>query len=137
MNKIKFDSESIKLITFFESMTGAKVKDCIVNDRLIFVVEENQIAKAIGKNGINIKRMENALKRKIKLVEFSNDVLQFVKNILHPIGMLDVKNEDGVITIYGKDINAKAMLIGRNHTNLDRLTSIVKRYFDVNEIKVR
>ena len=118
-------------------MTGAKVKDCIVNDRLIFVVEENQIAKAIGKNGINIKRMENALKRKIKLVEFSNDVLQLVKNILHPIGMLDVKNEDGVITIYGKDINAKAMLIGRNHTNLYNLTSMVKRYFDVNEIKVR
>ena len=31
MNKIKYDSDSMKLITLFESMTGAKVKDCISN----------------------------------------------------------------------------------------------------------
>lgn len=136
MNKIKYDSDLIKLITLFESMTGAKVKDCISNEKLIFIIEENEMGKAIGKNGINIKRMENMLKKKIKLVEFSNDILQFVKNIIHPIGALAIKQEDGILAIRGKDANTRAMLIGRERQNITHLNEIVKRYFDIKEIKV-
>lgn len=136
MNKLKFDSESMKLIELFESITGAKVKGCIVDGKLIFIMEENEMGKAIGKNGANIKRMENMVRKKIKLVEFSNDVLQFVKNMIYPIVVLDIKKEDGVITIHGKDTSTKAMLIGRERQNINQITSIVKRYFDVKEIKV-
>lgn len=126
----------MKLITIFESMTGAKVKDCILNEKLIFIMEENEMGKAIGKNGINIKRMENKLKRKIKLIEFNNDVLQFVKNIIYPIDILKVEQDSGTLTIYGKDTGTKAMLIGRERQNINHLSDIVKRYFDVKEIKV-
>ena len=136
MNKIKYDSDAMKLITLFESMTGAKVKDCISNERLIFIMEENEMGKAIGKNGVNIKRMENALKKKIKLIEFNNDVLQFVKNIIYPIEILDIKQEEDDIIIHGKDTSTKAMLIGRERQNINHLIGIVKRYFDVNDIKV-
>lgn len=136
MNKIKYDSDLMKLMMFFESMTGAKVKDCISNEKLIFIIEENEMGKAIGKNGANVKRIENALKKKIKLVEFSNDALQFVKNIIYPIEVLDINFEEGIIIIHGKDANAKAMLIGREHQNINNLTGIVGRYFDVKGIRV-
>ena len=129
-------------------MTGAKVKDCIANDRharlardslansLIFIMEENEMGKAIGKNGINIKRTENNLKKKIKLVEFNNDVLQFVKNMIYPIDVLKVEDDNGTLTIHGKDTGTKAMLIGRERQNINHLSDIVKRYFDVKEIKI-
>ena len=136
MNKIKFDSDSMSWIMLFESMTGAKVKDCIANEKLIFIIEENEMGKAIGRNGFNIKRMENKLKKKIKLVEFSNDVLQFIKNIVYPVEVLDIRQENGVVTIHGKDTSSKAMLIGREHQNINHLSNIVKRYFDVKEMKV-
>ena len=136
MNKLKYNSDSMKLITLFESMTGANVRDCIANEKLIFVIEENEMGKAIGKSGANIKRIENALKKKIKLVEFSSDVLQFVKNMIHPIEALDVKLEDGIVAIYGKDTAAKAILIGRERRNVNHLMDIVKRYFDIKGIKV-
>lgn len=123
-------------MALFESMTGAKVKDCIPNEKLVFVVEENEMGKAIGKNGINIKRMENALKKKIRLIEFSNDVLKFVRNMVYPIEISDVQREENDIIIHGKDTGAKAMLIGRGRQNINHLTGIVKRYFDVGEIKV-
>ena len=126
----------MKIITLFESMTGAKVKDCISDENLLFIMEENEMGRAIGKNGANIKRMENALKKKIRLAEFSSDVLQFVKNMIYPIEVLDIGQENGVITIHGKDMNAKAMLIGRERKNINHLGSIVKRYFDIKEIKV-
>ncbi|MBI2659238.1 NusA-like transcription termination signal-binding factor, partial [Candidatus Woesearchaeota archaeon] len=102
-------SESMKLITLFEFMTGAKVKDCISNDRLIFVMEENEMGKAIGKNGINIKRMENKLRKKVKLVEFSSDVLQFVRNMVYPIELSGIKQENNNLIISAKDTQARAM----------------------------
>lgn len=136
MNKIKFDSDLMKLITLFETMTGAKVKDCIANEKIVFIIEEGEMGKAIGKNGMNIKRAENMLKKKIKLIEFTNDVLQFVKNIIYPIELLNIEQDDGIITMHGKDTNARAMLIGRERQNINHLSGIVKRYFDVKEIKV-
>ena len=136
MNRIKYDSDLMKLMTLFESMTGAKVKDCIADEKLIFVMEENEMGKAIGKNGANIKRMENMLKKKIKLIEFSSDVLQFVKNVIYPIEVSGIIQEDNIIKIHGKDTSTKAMLIGRERQNINHLSDIVKRYFNIKEIKV-
>ncbi|MBS3105058.1 NusA-like transcription termination signal-binding factor [Candidatus Woesearchaeota archaeon] len=136
MSKLKYDSDSMKLITLFESMTGAKVKDCITNEKIIFIIGENDMGKAIGKNGANIKRMENKLRKKVKLVEFSSDVLQFVKNIVYPAEILDVRQENEGIIIHAKDTHARAMLIGRERKNINHLSGIVRRHFDIKEIKV-
>lgn len=136
VSMMKFDSESMKLMAFFEANTGARVKDCISNEKLIFIIEENEMGKAIGKNGANIKKMERMLKKKIKLTEFSSDILQFVRNLANPVEISDAKIEDGVVTIHGRDTATRAMLIGRERSNINHLTGIVKRYFDVKEIKV-
>jgi len=123
-------------MALFESVTGAKVKDCIVNEKVIFIIEENEMGKAIGKNGANIKMVESKLKKKVKLVEFSSNLLQFVKNMAYPAGVADITHDDGIVTIHGKDTSSKAMLIGRERQNIIHLSDIVKRYFNVREIKV-
>lgn len=123
-------------MTLFESMTGAKVKDCIANEKFTFIIEENDMGKAIGKNGANIKRLEHMLKKRIKLVEFSKDIVKFVKNMLHPSEVLDINFEDGIVTIHGKSTSDKAMIIGRERQNINHITYIVKRYFDIKEMKV-
>ena len=126
----------MKLMTLFESISGAKVKDAIANDKVTFVIEENDMGKAIGKNGMNIKKMEHMLKKRVKLVEFSNDVVQFVRNIIHPIEVQNIEYDNGIVTIKGKDTGTKSMLIGREHQNLNHTIDLVKRYFDVKGIKV-
>ena len=135
VTKIKYDSEIMKLMTLFESMTGAKLKDCILNERLLFIVEENEIGKAIGKKGSNIKRLENMLNKRIKVVEFNQDVLQFIKNLLYPLQTSGIENNDDVIAIQA-DTKTKSLIIGRNQQNLKNLISIVKRFFDIESIKV-
>ena len=126
----------MKYISLFESLTGAKVKDCIVNDNILFVVHENEMGMAIGKAGSNIKRVENVFKKKIRLVEFSNNVLQFVENLIYPLKAKEMKEEDGIVTIYGNDIKTKGMLIGRDRHNITSTSKIVKRHFKIEEIKV-
>jgi|TARA_B100001964_G_scaffold71113_3_gene80683 N utilization substance protein A len=134
--KIKYDIDIMKYMSLFESLSGAKVKDCIVNDVIFFIVHENEMGKAIGKQGSNIKRVENTLKKKIKLAEFNNDVSQFIQNLIYPLKAKEIKEEEGVVTIYVDDRKTKGMLIGRDRHNINSIKDIVKRYFKVEEIKV-
>jgi len=137
MNKIVYDETAMKFMVLFETMTKANLKDCIINDEIIFfIVEENQIAKAIGKQGSNIRNLQKALKRRIKIVEYSNDLIKFINNFIYPIKAKEVINEDGVIKIMTPDIESRGILIGKSATNLRSFESIVKRYFQITEIKI-
>ncbi|MBS3097773.1 NusA-like transcription termination signal-binding factor [Candidatus Woesearchaeota archaeon] len=138
MKKIKYDIDLMKYMSLFESLTRTKLKDCFFdnNGQLIFVVEENQIAKAIGKGGANAKKMENVLKKRIKIVEFNPDVKQFIRNLVYPLNVVDINSKGDVIIITGPDTKTKGLLIGRNSRNLDNLSDTVKRYFEVSSINV-
>src|SRR3989338_4190954 len=103
----------IGFISVFENVTKTKVKDCIAHeDSLIFIVEQNEIGRAIGKNGQNAKMLERLLKKKIRIVEFNPDVGQFVKNIAYPLKVDDVGKENELIIIKCMDRSTKGMLIG-------------------------
>jgi len=134
--KVKFDSESMKLISLFEAVTHAKVKDCIMGEKLLFIIEENDMGRAIGKNGVNIKQLELKLRKKIKLCEYSSDVVQFVKNLIYPVEILGVKEENNLITINAKNSIARSMIIGREKQNLNHIKEVVGRYFEISDIKV-
>jgi len=136
MTRIKYDINLMGYISLFESLTLTKLKDCIVNKQIIFIVQENQIAKAIGKNGSNVRRLEKILNKKVKIVEFNPDIIRFIKNFIYPIKPKDINKEDYTITIMGSDTKTKGMLIGRESQNLKILKEIVRRYFKVEDIKV-
>lgn len=136
MTKIKYDVNIMKYMSLFETLTQSKLKDCIVNDKVIFIVEANQIGKAIGKKGINVKKIENILNKKIKIAEFNSNLVQFIKNFIYPLKVKDIKEENKVVTIIGSDTKTRGLLIGRDAKNLNNLKSIVKRYFEVEDIKV-
>lgn len=137
MSRIKYDFVSMRFMSLFESVTGAKLKDCIMGNELVtFIVEENQIGKAIGKAGINVRKLERALNRKIKIVEFSSEILRFVQKAIYPLTVKDIKEENGTITIFSPDAKTKGLLIGRDKQNLNSLKEMVARFFDVNEIKI-
>ena len=137
MTKIKYDINLIKFISLFETLTRAKVKDCIYSEQLIFVVKPREIAKAIGKKASNIKKIENILKRKIKIVEFNDDVVIFVKNLIAPLKAEKITKEDNVITISDVNNQTKAKLIGRESKNLKEYKKIVSRYFDIENIVIK
>lgn len=136
MEKIKYDATLMKYISLFESLTGAKAKDCIANEHILFIVHENEMGKAIGKHGSNIKRIEGMLNKNIRLVEFSNDIVQFIQNLMYPLIAKEIKEENGIVSICCHDTKTKGMLIGRDRHNINSISDIVKRYFKVSEIKV-
>ena len=59
MTRIKYNSELMKLMSFFESITHAKLKDCfIVGSQTFFVVQPGEIGKALGRNASTVKKLQ-------------------------------------------------------------------------------
>jgi len=136
--KITFDANSMKLMSMFESMTLARLKDCFENKgQMIFVVEEGEIRKALGKNASNVKRIEDMLKKRIRVIEFSSDIVRFVRNVIMPNKAEDITYTDGIITITPTDQKSRGFLIGRAAEILRNNEEIVKRYYsELKEIKI-
>ena len=137
MERIKFDLESMKLMSMFESITHARLRDCIISESLVtLIVEEGEIAKAVGKGGSNAKNLERKLNKKVRIVEFSDDMVKFIQNMTYPAKIKEVKNEEGIVTITPADSQSRGLLIGRGASILRSYEAIVKRFFDIQEIKV-
>ncbi len=136
-SKVVFDVDTLNLMRVFDNVTHASVKDCIVEDeRILFVVNEGELMKALGKGAVNIKRLSEILKKKIKIVEFSNDLLKLVKNFINPLKAENITEQDGVVVIESSDTKVKGLLIGRAAKNLRKLEEYIRRYQPVKEIKV-
>jgi transcription termination/antitermination protein NusA len=138
MVKIKLDMQLISYLSSFQNITRVSSKDCIDdNGKLIFIVDEILLSKAIGKEGVNVKKLEKSLNRKIKIVGFNPNLLHFVKNVIYPSKVKEIIQENDIITITAPDTITRGHLIGRNAQQLRSTESIIKRYFDIKEIKVK
>ncbi|MBI4438685.1 NusA-like transcription termination signal-binding factor [Candidatus Woesearchaeota archaeon] len=135
--KIIYDATLIKLISLFEAITGAQVKDCFVSrETLHFVVDPEHMGRAIGKDGKNAKKAEAVMKRKIKVLEYSPDLATFIKNMVYPLTTREITVRDSHVIIAGPDTKTKALLIGRNSANINAYKDIIRRYFDIADLKV-
>ena len=140
---IKFTSTEMRYIALFESITGASVKDCIVDEeqgRVIFVVNEGQVGVAIGKGGRNIRTLERMTGKKHEIIEYSDNPAQFIKNALKPAMVKEVRiteRPDGktmaVVNVNPRD---KGVAIGKNGRNAERLRFLVKRYFQIQNVSI-
>ncbi len=139
--RIKFDFALIKLISLFQSITRVDVKDCFETSEgtLVFVVGQGQIGKAIGKGSSNVKRLESKFKKKIRIIEYNPDMEQFVRNMVYPNKLNEVEfdHDKKVLTLTAMDNKTRGYLIGRSASNLRNYESILKRHFDVSELKVK
>jgi NusA-like KH domain protein len=138
MSKITYNADSLKIMSLFESVTRTHIKDYFVDDNnvMTFVVDEVFMGKAIGKQAANVKRLEALLKKKIRILGFSQDLPRFVKNLIYPLDA-EVEVQDKTILIKGGSTSNKAFLIGRNQSNLKNNLEIIKKYFkEIENIKV-
>lgn len=134
-----FDAELIKTMSWFEAKTRARCKDCFTdqNGKLTFILEQGELGKAIGKKAAKLRELEEKLGKKIRVAEFAPNVGELIVNLTTPLKIVDLEErEDGVIIIQGKDMKTNGLLIGKQARNLRNLEWMVRRFYDVKEIKV-
>ncbi len=135
---IKFDNLTLELMTIFENLTRSKLKDQFeVGETLVFLVQPGQLRIALGPKASNVQRLKLKLNKKFKIVEYSDNLERFVRNLTYPLEIVSYNEDSDIITIEGKDTKTKGLLIGRNAQNLRALEKAVQRYFNnIKEIKV-
>jgi len=140
---IKFTSREMRYIALFESITGATVKDCIVNNdlnRIIFIVKEGNIGMAIGRRGKNIHLLERMTGKRHEVIEHSENPARFIRNALKPAAVDEIRiseRPDGktiaVVSVKPKD---KGVAIGKNGRNAERIRFLAKRYFQIQNVSI-
>jgi N utilization substance protein A len=138
----KLGPEELRYIALFQSITGTTVLDCIVDEdfnRIIYIVRPEDMGRAIGRKGINVKKLSDLLKKNIEIVEHSDNLENMVKNVFREARVVSVNlvERAGQKTLYVRVPDTdKGKAIGREGKNLKRARLILKRFFDVDKIVV-
>lgn len=138
MVKITYTQELIGTMALFDKITHVALKDCFEDKHglLTFVVDAQELGRAIGKSAVCVRKLEQLLKRRIRILGFHSDIKEFVRYVIHPL-QATVEQEDTVLLLKNDDRKTKSLLIGRNAQNLRNTESIIQRYFsNIVEVKV-
>ena len=125
--------QDMRYLNLFTKITHVSTRFCFkYNETIIFCVPKKFVSKAIGSEGNNIKRINQILRKKIKVISFPEgikDAKIFISNIVSPVTFKDLEIKEGEI-ILNAGSQSKAALIGRNKRRLKEMQGIVKDYFD-------
>ena len=146
---IKIDRKAMELISLFNNISGAIIKDCLIfknqeynSEVIIFLVKEEDVGKAIGKAGEHVKDLKSKLNKKIDVIAFSENLNHFIQNILqttkNSIVVQDIETKESrnskktvIITVRPQD---RGKAIGKDGSMIRKIKEIVLRYFDVDNV---
>jgi N utilization substance protein A len=130
-------------MSLFQSITSVTARDCVVDDkmdRVIFIVNKGQMGLAIGKGGATIRQLQNVVAKKVELVEYSDDASDFVRNILNPQMVNEVKitqrtdgSKQAVVLV---DAKRKGVVVGKEGRNAEKARLLAKRYFQISNVLI-
>ena len=80
---VKLDTDIIRVIALFEKITTVHARDCLITDDFMyFLVDNDRVGLAIGRNGSNIKEMRRIFGKNIKIFGYSDlEVLDYVSGL--------------------------------------------------------
>jgi NusA-like KH domain protein len=128
------DMQYIRYLNLLERVSNVRTKHCFTyNNTILFVVPRAIMARAIGPDAVNIKRIYEVTGKKARIIGMPNSINeagQFISEIIAPFHVNEIHIENKEIILKVGSHN-KSALIGRNKTRLGELQGIAKDYFDV------
>jgi N utilization substance protein A len=137
MVTVKLSSDEIQYMALLEKLTGAVSKDCLVDEeenKIIFVVNKGDMGLAIGRKGTKIQRVKQSLGKKVEVVEYSDDPVEFAKNLFHPFRVVDVsiqETDQGKIALVEIDTRDKDRAKGKRGKNLHKARTLSLRHHGI------
>lgn len=142
--KIKLTEEKLRYIALFEELTSITPKDCVESGNekhLTYVVNKDQMGKAIGQNGRNIQKVRDELDKKVYVVEYSEDPEEFLQSIFSPVEIESIEfeeNDEGEERIFVKvDESEKGRAVGKKGWNIERARKLLDRHHGYSDVKLR
>ena len=131
----------MRYINLFAKISGVTTtKVFVYNNQIIFAVPKNRVSVAIGRGAVNVKKLNEILRRNIKIIAMPEkdnvgDISKFVGDVVAPVefNKIDIRNDSVVITA-GRQ--SKAALIGRGRQREKELSEVLKNFFRITKFKI-
>ena len=140
MAEIILSNETVQYINLASKVTGATIRDCIVeDDRVVFVVEKGHLGIAIGSKAKNLEKLRALFKKSVKFVEYDEDKIRFVKNLCKPYEVTKVTVEgDDTTSVIKVEVNPhdKSKLIGKGGKNISTIRKLAQRHHQIKDVQI-
>ena len=146
---IKIDRDTMELISLFNNISGAIIKDCLIFkspenalEIIIFLVKKQDVGKAIGKAGEHVKDLMAKLHKKIDVIPFSDNLEEFIQFILNTtknsikVQNIEIKEskyqkKTVIISVMPQD---RGKAIGKDGSMIKKIKELVIRHFVVDNV---
>ncbi len=136
---VKISQEDIQTMALFEKMAKTNVVDYYKSDdELNFVVECRNLSDVVGPQGKYIKEIQSRFGHNIKVFKYSPEIKEFTENVLPvPLKSFEISEKGGKkaikISVEQKD---KSLAIGRGGKTIKNASTLLKRIFGIDEVKL-
>jgi N utilization substance protein A len=124
--------QDMRYLNLFGKITRVNTRFCFrYNETIVFCIPKERISKAVGKRGSNVKKLNEILGRKIRIIASPRgieDVKSFIEDIVKPVVFKDLEIKDNEIILAAGN-QSKAALIGRNKRRFLEMQKIVSDFF--------
>lgn len=135
------DMQFMRYINLFAKVSKVSTtKVFSYNNQIVYAVPKAKVSTAIGKNAVNVKKLSDILRKKIKIIEMpavddNKGIAKFIEDVVAPIEFVKVEiNNNSVILTAGRQ--SKAALIGRNRMREKELGDVLKNFFHIPKLKI-
>ena len=92
------DMRFIRYLNLFGKITGIRIHNCFsYNSTIFFVVPASSVSKAIGEDGRNVKKLNQILGKKVRVIKFPKgreNMQEFILSIIHPLKIKGLEISD-------------------------------------------
>lgn len=134
---IKLDQQQLRYLELFELITKVEPLDCLMfEDKLVFLVPPHQAARAVGRNGVNVKQLWSRTSKHIEILEYSDDPREFVAGLLRNLKLsgieIWIQENSGTKSLHIQlDHSLRGLVVGKGGKKLRLIRELLRRYYNI------